>query len=78
MIPSDSTARGTFRTYYRVIAGTKAAGQAAKHSYRPALQTLIERLGGDAVCAVNEPWHVARGALDFVVARSGLPIGHIE
>ena len=28
--------------------------------------------------AVNEPSHIACGAPDFVVARIGLPIGHIE
>ena len=74
--------RGTsgtaFRTYRRVVSETLATGQATEHSYRPALQALIERLADDAVRAVNEPSHVACGAPDFVVTRDGVPLGHIE
>ena len=69
---------GTFRAYRRAVSGTLATGQATEHSYRPALQALVEGLGGDAVRAVNEPSHVACGAPDFVVTRGGVPIGHIE
>lgn len=69
---------GAFRAYRRAIAETMATGQATEHSYRPALQALTEGLGGDGVRAVNEPSHAACGAPDFVVARDGLPIGHIE
>ena len=78
MIPSRSETSEAIRAYRRAIAETMATGQATEHSYRPALQELTERLGGDAVLAVNEPSHVACGAPDFVVVRSGLPIGHIE
>ena len=51
-----------------------ATGQATEHSYRPALQALVEGLGGDGVRAVNEPSHVACGAPDFVVARFIVPV----
>jgi len=59
MIPSESTPRGVFRAYRRVVAETKGRGQATDHSYRPALQTLIEGLGSDAVPAINEASHIA-------------------
>ncbi len=78
MIHSRSIAKGAFRAYHRDIVETMATGQATEHSYRPALRALSEELGGDGVHAVNEPSHVACGAPDFVVTRSGLPIGHIE
>ena len=73
-----STASGAFRAYRRAISETLATGQATEHSYRPALQALVEGLGGDAVRAVNEPSHVVCGAPDFVVVRGGVPMGHIE
>ena len=66
------------RAYVRSISDTRATHQATEHSYRPALQALIEALGGDGVRALNEPSHVACGAPDFIVERSGVPIGHIE
>ena len=78
MIQSRSTANLAFRAYRRAVSGTPATGQATEHSYRPALQALIEGLGGDAVRAGNEPSHVACGAPDFVVTRGNVPIGHIE
>ncbi len=71
-------AREAFRAYRRVVSETLATGRATEHSHRPALQALVEGLGGDAVRAVNEPSHIACGAPDFVVTRGGAPIGHIE
>ena len=68
----------TVRGYLRSIADTHATGHATEHSYRPALQTLIEALGGDGVKALNEPSHVECGAPDFIVEHNGVPIGHIE
>lgn len=73
-----STASGAFRAYRRAISETLATEQATEHSYRPALQALVEGLGGDGVRAVNEPSHIACGAPDFVVVRGGVPMGHIE
>ena len=64
--------------YRRELRKTRASGQATEHSYRPALQTLIEALGGAGTEAINEPTHSAYGAPDFVVQRGGVPIGHIE
>lgn len=78
MIRSRSIAGRVLRGYRHAIAETMATGQATEHSYRPALQALVEGLGSDAVRAVNEPSHVACGAPDFVVTRGDVPIGHIE
>ena len=66
------------RAYLRDVRQTRATGQATEHSYRRALETLIEALGGRGAQAINEPTHSAAGAPDFIVQRSGVPIGHIE
>ena len=73
-----NTVSGALRAYRRAAAERLATGQATEHSYRPALQALVEGLGGDGVGAVNEPSQVACGAPDFVVVRGGVPMGHIE
>ena len=66
------------RAYLRDVRQTRATGQATEHSYRRALETLIEALGGAGAEAINEPTHSAAGAPDFIVERDGVPIGHIE
>ncbi len=66
------------RTYRRQVSQVLASGQATEHSYRPALQTLIEEVGGSIVRAVNEPSHIACGAPDFIVESRSVPVGHIE
>ena len=66
------------RAYLRDVRQTRATGQATEHSYRPALKTLIEALGGAGAEAINEPTHSAAGAPDFIVECGGVPIGHIE
>ena len=66
------------RAYLRSVADTRSSGYATEHSYRPALKTLIEALGGKATRAINEPSHVECGAPDFIVEQGGVPIGHIE
>ena len=71
-------ANRALRAYRRTLSETLATGQATEHSYRPALQALVEGLGGDGVRAVNEPSHVACGAPDFVIVCGGVPMGHIE
>ncbi len=72
------TSAAVFRDYCREIGQTRATGQATEHSYRPALQKLIQDLAGGDVRAINEPQSVACGAPDFIVERRGVRIGHIE
>ena len=68
----------TIRAYLRSVRDTRATGHATEHSYRPALEELVEMLGGGGVKALNEPSHVECGAPDFIVENSGVPIGHVE
>ncbi len=75
---TDQHAATMLRAYRREVEQTHATGQATEHSYRPALQMLVQDLGGGGVRALNEPSHVACGAPDFIVERRGVPIGHIE
>ena len=75
---TDQDATRAIRTYLRSIEETRSTGLATEHSYRPALKTLIETLGGEGTKALNEPSHVECGAPDFIVQQGGIPIGHIE
>ncbi|WP_062326712.1 hypothetical protein [Treponema endosymbiont of Eucomonympha sp.] len=53
------------------------AGNATEHSYRPALQSLFERITS-GLSVTNEPKRVACGAPDYIVTRNGIPAGYIE
>ncbi len=66
------------REYRNALSKECASGVATEHSYRPALKTLLETLGGEGTLAVNDPTHVAAGAPDFIVENHGIPIGHVE
>ena len=66
------------RAYYNSLKTTFATKQATEHSYRSALENLIQELGGKRVRALNEPRRVKCGAPDFIVERGGVPIGHVE
>ena len=68
----------TLRAYCNQVAQIRATQQATEHSYRPALASLIEAVGGNQVRAINEPSHIASGAPDFIVERNGVPTGHVE
>ena len=67
----------SFSEYRRDVRATHGTGQATEHSYRPALQSLLEALGSD-IRAINEPTQADYGAPDFIVQRRQVPIGHIE
>lgn len=67
----------SFAEYRRDIRATHSTGQATEHSYRPALQALLEALSS-GVRAINEPTQADYGAPDFIVQRRHVPIGHIE
>lgn len=59
------------------VLAIQKTGAATEHSYRPALEALVNRLP-DGVTAINEPKRVACGAPDFIVQRGDIVIGHIE
>ena len=75
---TSQNATSAIRAYLRSIAETRSTGRATEHSYRPALKTLLEALGGGGTTALNEPSHVECGAPDFIVEHNGVPIGHVE
>lgn len=66
------------RRYLRDVNDTRSTGYATEHSYRAALQHLVEQFGPKGTKAINDPTHVECGAPDFIVERQGIPIGHIE
>lgn len=66
-----------FKTYLLAVEQNLKAGNATEHTHRPALKALLEALS-PGITATNEPKHIACGAPDFIVARSGLTIGYIE
>ena len=68
----------SWRDYLSQIQDRRASGQATEHSYRSALESLLEEIGGDGVDAINDPSHGDYGAPDFIVQRNGVPIGHVE
>ena len=68
----------TWPDYIRQIQDRRATGQATEHSYRPALEALLEALGGTGIQAINDPSHGDYGAPDFIVQRNGVPVGHVE
>lgn len=63
--------------YLRKIERALAAGNATEHTYRPALQALIEAMEPDTG-ATNEPKREKCGAPDYIVSKAGMPIGYIE
>jgi hypothetical protein len=68
--------------YVRRVEAELRAGNATEHTYRAALQELIESLEPH-VRATNEPKRTHVGAPDYVVSRDGatavpLPIGFVE
>ncbi|MDA7984241.1 MAG: N-6 DNA methylase [Alphaproteobacteria bacterium] len=64
--------------YFREINRVYAGGDATEHSYRRALQTLLEQTP-DGVEVTNEPKsRTDCGNPDFVVKRGGVPIGYVE
>jgi hypothetical protein len=63
--------------YLRKIEKVLLAGNATEHTYRPALQVLVESMAPDIVAA-NEPKREQYGAPDYVVSRADAPIGYIE
>jgi len=54
-----------------------ATGNATEHTYRPALNTLLNSLDPD-LRALNEPQRSEAGMPDYLLARGVIPVGYIE
>ena len=63
--------------YLKQLDEIHKAGNATEHTYRAALQSLLETtLPGIAV--TNEPKQIECGAPDYVLTRNAIPLGYIE
>lgn len=67
----------TVADYLAAVRANLAPGQATEHTHRPALQALLESVGGD-ITATNEPRRIACGSPDFQISRKRVPLGHVE
>ena len=65
------------KQYLEQLARHYAAGHATEHTYRPALQALLESLI-PGVLVTNEPKQIDCGAPDFVLTRNHIPLGYVE
>jgi len=63
--------------YLSRIEAHLSRGDATEHTYRPALEGLLEGLI-PRVVATNEPKRIACGAPDFIVTRADAPLGYVE
>lgn len=69
----------SIRTFLKEVNATYKRGQATEHSYRSALETLLESLSDKKdIKVTNEPQRIEGNAPDLVVQRGGLTIGHVE
>ena len=65
------------KQYLDQLARHYATGHATEHTYRPALQALLESLI-PGVLVTNEPKQIDCGAPDFVLTRNQIPLGYVE
>ncbi|GAF87334.1 unnamed protein product, partial [marine sediment metagenome] len=63
--------------YLRKIEKALKRGDATEHTYRSALESLIESLES-GITATNEPKRQDCGAPDLIVSRGQIPLGYIE
>ncbi len=52
-------------------------GNATEHTYRPALQRLLEEITKD-LTITNEPKRIDCGAPDYIITKNDIPVGYIE
>lgn len=66
-----------YNTYIKEVSESFKTGKATEHTYRLALQTLLQSIS-DNIQAINEPKRVECGAPDFVILRDSIAFGYIE
>lgn len=66
-----------FEYYLKSIQSDLQRGNATEHTYRSAIEALIES-AGKGINASNDPKHIECGAPDFIVERRKVPLGYIE
>ena len=65
------------KEYLKQLDRQYATDKAGEHSYRPAMQVLLEKMIPKSQ-AINEPKPTTFGAPDFEVAIYDVPVGHVE
>jgi predicted helicase len=70
--------RNEISGYITEISSIYKTGDATEHTYRPALQRLLENMLGAGVRVANEPKRIACGAPDYIITRGEIPVGYIE
>jgi type ISP restriction-modification system protein/N-6 DNA methylase len=73
----ENVSNVALRSYLKKVEKAYHLGNATEHTYRPALQELLETLFADTT-ATNEPKRVACGAPDLIVTHKQIPLGYIE
>lgn len=63
--------------YIKEITELYESGKATEHSYRPALQRLVEHLLPQ-LHITNEPRRQRCGAPDYIISKNEIPVGFIE
>ncbi len=64
--------------FFQTVQEKHATGQATEHSYRPALEKLLQSINPD-LTVINEPKHIRDiGKPDFVIMRDDVPVGYVE
>ncbi|KAA0268335.1 MAG: DNA methyltransferase [Chloroflexi bacterium CFX1] len=66
-----------FETYIASIEKDLKGGKATEHTYRSALEALMEAQAR-GIAASNDPKHIECGAPDFIVEKGRVPLGYVE
>ena len=67
------------KAYIRALDKKFAGGAATEHTYRSALEALLEEVATKPnLLVTNEPKQIPCGMPDFTVAREGAPVGWVE
>ena len=69
--------QNNIKEYLSEVESKLRTGQASEHTYRGALQTLIDSVD-KSIKTINEPRRVSCGAPDYIITRKDVPIGFIE
>ena len=74
---ADKTIQAAIKSYLKSLSDAYAKGDATEHTYRPALQTLLQAVL-PGINVTNEPKQIECGAPDFVLSHNNIPRGYIE
>ena len=73
----ESVNQALLHGYLRKIEKAYQNGNATEHTYRAALQELLEALF-HGMTVTNEPKRIKCGAPDLIVTKKQIPLGYIE